>query len=66
MRELSDLQRYLLRHYSERPRVISTRDRGPSYQHLVSIGYIKERAVSDEYWLISVTEAGRKVLRSPS
>jgi len=66
MRTLSDPERYLLRHYSERHRVINTRDRSPGHQHLVSIGYVKERAVSVEYWLVSVTDEGRKVLRSQS
>jgi hypothetical protein len=66
MRALSDDERNLLRHYSERDRVISTRDRTPAHQHLLSIGYIKERAVSVGYWVVRVTEAGRKVLRSPS
>ena len=66
MGALSDHERYFLWHYFERHRVISTRDRTPAYQHLLSIGYIKERAVSVEYWLVSVTDAGRRVLRSPS
>jgi hypothetical protein len=66
MRALSDDERNLLRFYSERHRVIGTRDRTPAHQHLLSIGYIKERAVSVGYWLVSVTDAGRKVLRSPS
>jgi len=66
MRVLSDDERNLLRFYCERDRVINIRDRTPAHQHLLGIGYIKERSVSVEYLLISVTDAGRKALRSPS
>jgi len=66
MRVLSDDERNLLRFYCERDRVINIQDRTPTHQHLLGIGYIKERSVSVEYLLISVTDAGRKALRSPS
>jgi hypothetical protein len=66
MRELSNDERNLLRHYSERDRVINTRDRTPTHQHLLGMGYIKEHAVNIQYLQISVTEAGRHALRSPS
>jgi len=67
MRELSDDERNLLRHYSERDRpVINTRDRTAAHQHLLGVGYIKEHAVSIQDLEITVTEAGRQALRSPS
>ena len=65
MRELSNDERNLLRHYSERDRVIDTRNRTPAHQHLLGIGYIKEHAVNIQELLISATEAGRQALRSP-
>ena len=59
MRDLSNDERNLLRHYSERDRVINTRDRTPAHQHLLGMGYIKEHEVNIQYLRISVTEAGR-------
>jgi hypothetical protein len=66
MRDLSDDERNLLRHYSKRDRVINTRDRTPAHQHLLGRGYIKEHEVNIQYLRISVTEAGRRALRSAS
>jgi hypothetical protein len=66
MRDLSNDERNLLRHYSKRDRVINTRDRTPAHQHLLGFGYIKEHAVNIQYLRISVTEAGRQALRSAS
>jgi hypothetical protein len=66
MRELSNDERNLLRHYAERDRVINSRDRTSDHRHLLGIGYIKEHAVNIQELLISVTEAGRQALRSPS
>jgi hypothetical protein len=66
MRDLSNDERNLLRHYSKRDRVINTRDRTPAHQHLLGFGYIKEHAVNIHYLRISVTEAGRQALRSAS
>jgi hypothetical protein len=66
MRDLSNDERNLLRHYSERDRVINTRDRTSAHQHLLGVGYIEEHAVNIQELLISVTEAGRQALRSPS
>jgi hypothetical protein len=66
MRELSNDERNLLRYYAERDRVINARDRTSDHQHLSGIGYIKEHAVNIQELLISVMEAGRQVLRSPS
>ena len=65
MRELSNYERNLLRHYSERDRVITPRERTPAHQHLLGIGYIEEHAANKQELLISVTEAGRQALRSP-
>ncbi len=65
MRELSDDERNLLRHYSERDRpVIHTSDRTLTHQHLLGIGYIKEHPINFQEVLVSVTEAGRLALRS--
>ena len=74
MRDLSNDERNLLRHYSKRDRVINTRDRTPAHQHLLGFGYIKEHAVNiqvvshetQQYLRISVTEAGRQALRFAS
>jgi hypothetical protein len=67
MRELSNDERNLLRHYAEGDRrVINTRDRTPAHQHLLGVGYIKEHAVNIQDLEITVTEAGRQALRSPS
>ena len=67
MRKLTDDERNLLRHYSERDRpVIHTSDRTLTHQHLLGIGYIKEHPVNFQEVLVSVTEAGRLALRSPS
>jgi hypothetical protein len=65
MRELSNDERNLLRYYAERDRVINTRDRTSDHQHLLGVGYIKERGVNIQELLISATEAGRQALRSP-
>ena len=66
MRDLSNDERNLLRHYSERDRVINTCDRTPAHQDLLGMGYIKEHEVNIQYLRISVTKAGRHALQSRS
>ena len=64
---LSNIERELLRHYSERDRVI--RGQGTSeHRRLLALGYIREQRVhpntSDRR--IIVTRAGHGVLASPN
>jgi hypothetical protein len=66
MRELFNDERNLLRYYSERDRTISTHDRTPAHQHLLRMGYIEEQALAAQHLLITVTEGGRRTLRSPA
>jgi hypothetical protein len=66
MGDLSNDERNLLRRYSKRDRVINTHDTTPAHQHLLGFGHIKEHAANIQYLRISVTEAGRQALRTPS
>jgi hypothetical protein len=66
MRELSHDERNLLRHYAEQECVVKARDRSAAHHRLLHIGYIKEYVVAKERVLVSVTDAGRRALQSPS
>jgi hypothetical protein len=64
MRELSNDERNLLRHYAEGDRLVRGPQRTPVHQHLLRIGFIEEKPVNLRDSVISVTDAGRKALRS--
>lgn len=46
MSKLSDDERNLLRYYAETDRIIHGPVRGAVHQHLLRMGYIKERAIT--------------------
>jgi hypothetical protein len=60
MRELSNDERNLLRHYAELERLVRGSQRTPIHQHLLRIGFIEEKPVNLRDTLICVTDAGRK------
>ena len=64
MRELSNDERNLLRHYAEQDRLIRGPQRTPAHQHLLRIGLIEEKPVNLRDSVICITDAGRKALRS--
>ena len=66
MHELSNDERNLLRHYAEHDRVISGLQRTHAHRHLLGVGYIREQSLNVKDLLITVTDAGRKALRSAS
>jgi len=63
MPQLTDEENHLLRYYSERERVIHGPERSPAHQRLLARGYIEERPVNIQDLLITITGAGRAVLR---
>jgi hypothetical protein len=66
MRELSNDERNLLRHYAEQDRLVRGPQRTPVHQHLLRIGLIEEKPVNLRDSVICVTDAGRKTLGSVS
>jgi hypothetical protein len=66
MRELTNDERNLLRHYAEQDRLIRGPQRTPIHQHLLRIGFIEEKPVNLRDSVIRVTDAGRKALGSTS
>ena len=60
---LSGIERQLLRHYSERDRVISGTQRSAQHRRLVALGYIREQSlITQDALKIIVTPAGHAAL----
>jgi hypothetical protein len=59
---ISDIERQLLRHYSERERVVRAMRRSLQHQRLLALGYIREQTLNIRELLITLTPAGHAAL----
>ena len=55
---ISDIERQLLHHYSERERVIRAMRRSLQHRHLLALGYIREQSLNIRELLITLTPEG--------
>jgi hypothetical protein len=60
---LTDGEVRLLKHYSERERVIKGLQRTAEHQRLLALGYINEEHLNMQDLRITVTDTGRALLR---
>ena len=59
---LSEIERQLLQHYSERQRIICSVRRSLQHQRLLAYGYIREQSLNIRQQWVTLTPAGQAAL----